>query len=409
MENTVRLTRKKPLRRDQPLWFSTPRISLSAGKKVSAKDYDVVIVGAGISGALMAQTLAGKGLAILVIDRRQPVRGSSIASTAMIQHEIDVPLHQLATMIGNAKAVRVWRRSARAVEQLASLVRDLKMHCSFERRQTLFLAGEEYGSRALKAEVAARTSAGIDASLLDAATLLNRHGLDRTAAIESAISACANPAQLTCAVLRNAQRHGVEIVADIEVTDVREAEEQVFVATSSGRMISARHAVFCTGYEFLESVAQKDQKIISTWALASRPHLKRPEWLDRYLVWEGSDPYIYFRSTPDGRVIVGGEDEDCEDAYKDESKSAEKTKTLVQKFGDLTGFSIGKPDFTWSAAFGATPTGLPMIGAVPGMSKVFVTMGYGGNGITFSQIAADLISGEILGHRDADWDLFPIS
>jgi glycine/D-amino acid oxidase-like deaminating enzyme len=35
-------------------------------------------------------------------------------------------------------------------------------------------------------------------------------------------------------------------------------------------------------------------------------------------------------------------------------------------------------------------------------------MGFGGNGITFSKIAADLISSEILGHRDADWDLFPI-
>lgn len=34
-------------------------------------------------------------------DRRDPVRGRSTASTAMIQHEIDVPLHQLARMIGD--------------------------------------------------------------------------------------------------------------------------------------------------------------------------------------------------------------------------------------------------------------------------------------------------------------------
>lgn len=81
---------------------------------------------------------------------------------------------------------------------------------------------------------------------------------------------------------------------------------------------------------------------------------------------------------------------------------------MIEKLGDLTGISIGAPDFAWSAAFGMTPNGLPMIGAAPGLSNVYVTMGFGGNGITFSQIAADIISAEILGHRDADWNLFPI-
>jgi glycine/D-amino acid oxidase-like deaminating enzyme len=356
----------------------------------------------------MAHALAGKALRILVVDRRQPVRGSTIASTAMIQHEIDVPLHVLAKMVGEKKAQRVWQRSARAVEELISLVRDLELKCAFERKHTLFLSGEEYGARALQMEVDARAKAGIKAELLDSFTLRERYGLHRHAAINSAISASADPAQLTAALLRNAKVHGIEIAAGIEIKDVRNTDEEVVVSTSEGKMITAKHVVFCTGYEFLESIANKSQKLISTWALASRPRLKRPEWLDRYLIWEGSDPYLYFRTTPDGRVIVGGEDEDGDGAYKDSSKVTKKAKILVEKLGDLTGISIGRPDFTWSAAFGVTPNGLPMIGNLPGMKNVFVTMGFGGNGITFSKIAADLISSEILGHRDADWDLFPI-
>jgi len=377
-------------------------------KRPSSTSFDVIIVGAGISGALMAHALAGKALRILVVDRRQPVRGSTIASTAMIQHEIDVPLHVLAKMVGEKKAQRVWQRSARAVEELISLVRDLELKCAFERKHTLFLSGEEYGARALQMEVDARAKAGIKAELLDSFTLRERYGLHRHAAIDSAISASADPAQLTAAFLRNAKVHGIEIAAGIEIKDVRNTDEEVVVSTSEGEMITANHVVFCTGYEFLESIANKSQKLISTWALASRPRLKRPEWLDRYLIWEGSDPYLYFRTTPDGRVIVGGEDEDGDGAYKDSSKVAKKAKILIEKLGDLTGISIGKPDFTWSAAFGVTPNGLPMIGNLPGMKNVFVTMGFGGNGITFSKIAADLISSEILGHRDADWDLFPI-
>lgn len=408
LSNPPHLTHKQRLRHDQPLWAAASRISVVSRRKPSSMSFDVIIVGAGISGALMAHALAGKALKILVVDRREPVHGSTMASTAMIQHEIDVPLHVLAKMIGEKKAQRVWQRSARAVEDLASLVRDLDLKCAFERKHTLFLSGEEYGARALQTEVDARAKAGIKAELIDSFTLRERHGLQRNAAIDSAVSASANPAKLTAGLLRNAKIQGVEIVAGVEIKDVRASGEEVVVSTSKGEMITAKHVVFCTGYEFVESIRNKSQELISTWALASRPRLKRPEWLDRYLVWEGSDPYLYFRTTPDGRVIVGGEDEKGEDAYKDPSKATKKAKILVEKLGDLTGLSIGKPDFMWSAAFGVTPNGLPMIGRLPGMKNVFATMGFGGNGITFSKIAADIISSEILGHRDSDWDLFPI-
>jgi glycine/D-amino acid oxidase-like deaminating enzyme len=43
---------------------------------------------------------------------------------------------------------------------------------------------------------------------------------------------------------------------------------------------------------------------------------------------------------------------------------------------------------------------------VPGLKNVFAVMGFGGNGITFSQIAAEIVSSAIAGHADADADLF---
>ncbi len=47
-----------------------------------------------------------------------------------------------------------------------------------------------------------------------------------------------------------------------------------------------------------------------------------------------------------------------------------------------------------------------MIGEVPGCPNVFAAMGYGGNGITFSKIAADIISAQLMGHDDPDTPLF---
>lgn len=399
------ITRQRDLHQSRPVWAESPRISPRVRTRPSRRDYDVVIVGAGISGALMAHALAGGGRSVLVVDRRQPVRGSTLASTAMIQHEIDIPLHRLAAMIGEEKAARAWRRSARAVEQLTRIVADTGLSCGFERKKTLFLAGEAYGRRALRTEVEARHAAGIAADFLDAAALAERYAIERTGAILSDISASANPAQLAAGILRAS---GAEIASPLEITDLRATAEGVFLATAGGAILSARHAVFCSGYEFLEAVASGKHAIVSTWALATPPATKLPDWLADCIVWEGADPYLYFRRTRDGRLIAGGEDEESEDAYASPQKLKSKTRIIKRKLERLLGLSLPEPDHVWAAPFGTTRTGLPLIGRVPGLQNVFAVMGFGGNGITFSQIAAEIVSAEIAGHCDTDADLFAL-
>lgn len=406
ISKTRDITRQRDLHESRPVWAGSPRITLRTRQKPSRDTYDVIIVGAGISGALMAHTLADGKRSVLVVDRRAPVRGSTLASTAMIQHEIDIPLHVLAGMIGLEKANRAWKRSARAVEQLAHIVADLGLSCGFERKKTLFLAGDAYGSRALQTEVEARDTAGIQADFLNAAAVAERFSLKRTGAILSDISASANPAQMAAGLLRATKTRGVEVVSPLEITDIRSTTQGVFLATAEGRILSAGAAVFCSGYEFLEALADKDHAIVSTWALATPPATPLPGWLKDCIVWEGSDPYLYLRRSRDGRLIAGGEDEDSEDAFASPQKLKAKAKTIRRKVEALLGMPLPEPDYSWAAPFGTTRTGLPLIGRVPGLGNVFAVMGFGGNGITFSQIAAEIVSADIAGHSDADADLF---
>ena len=56
---------------------------------------DALIVGGGISGALLAHELVKRGVDCVMIDRRDIGYGSTSASTALLQYEIDTPLHQL--------------------------------------------------------------------------------------------------------------------------------------------------------------------------------------------------------------------------------------------------------------------------------------------------------------------------
>ncbi len=60
---------------------------------------DVLVVGAGITGALMAEHLSRLGRKVCLIDRERAGFGSTAASTAMLQWEIDCPLSELTGLL----------------------------------------------------------------------------------------------------------------------------------------------------------------------------------------------------------------------------------------------------------------------------------------------------------------------
>jgi len=67
------------------------------------------VVGSGISGAMIAQSLTEVGKRLLIVDRRRAaLLGSTAASTALLQFELDTPLIKLSRSIGRRKAKKVW-------------------------------------------------------------------------------------------------------------------------------------------------------------------------------------------------------------------------------------------------------------------------------------------------------------
>ena len=399
-------TRKDDLRTGTPFWVKTAHSAVRAGQHLPRERFDLIVVGAGISGALVAEALTRAGKSVLILDRRPAVRGSTPASTAMIQHEIDVPLTRLRRKIGKDHADRAWLRSARAVGDLVALAAKLGIDCRMRAKTALYLAGNEMGARALLNEAKAREGIGIGALYLNRADLAARFGIDRPAAILSEVSASANPAQLTAGLLQAALSRKARLVSPVEITDMAELPSGVALATRKGDVLVAGHAVFCTGYEHLPQMKTKSHHVTSTWALASQPMPDLPEWMKETIVWEAADPYLYFRTDETGRIIAGGEDEDASDANADPKKLARKAKLIAGKLRDLTGVRIGRPAYAWSAPFSVTDDGLPIIDRVPGFERLFAVMGFGGNGITFSVIGAQVIAAAIAGRPDPDADLF---
>jgi glycine/D-amino acid oxidase-like deaminating enzyme len=111
------------------------------------------------------------------------------------------------------------------------------------------------------------------------------------------------------------------------------------------------------------------------------------------------------RTTADGRVLLGGRDENFQSAGKRDALIGRKSRELTTDFKKLFPRISFEIDFAWAGTFGETKDGLPYIGN-PYERRVFFALGYGGNGITFSVIAANLIVDAILKRKNPDAEIF---
>lgn len=399
----------RQLRAGTSVWLSrAPRPAIRHARHPGQIEPDVVVVGAGISGALIADALVTAGKTVAVFDRRGPLQGSTPASTALLQFEIDIPLSDLSRKIGREKAARAWWRSADGVEHLRARILDLGLDCDFKERCSVYLPGDLLDMAGLKHETELRRAAGLRSTMIGRQELKALTGVSRPGAILSYGTAEVNPVKLTAGLLQSAVARGAKIYAPVEVDDVVSFRDHVRVKLAGGRTIRAGAIVFATGYELVKFIKPKGYKIASTWAYATRIQ-KENLWKSRCLIWEAADPYLYARTDAAGRIIVGGEDEEFADAAARNRLLPEKIAAIERKLAKLMPKVDPTPAHAWCGSFGQSPTGLPLIGAIPRHRNCYAVLGFGGNGITFSAIAAQVLQRTLCGLKDPDADLFRIS
>ena len=399
------LTPRKRLRAGTSLWRSLLCPKIPYMPLLRDAKTDVVIIGAGITGAMAAEELTRAGFKVILLDRRGPLLGATSATTALLQYEIDQPLTLLQKQIGHDKAMRAWRRSKLALESLSSKVQSLDIPCGMKRVPSLYLAGNVLDADAMKDEWEARNRIGIFTEHLTRNQLKDQYTIRRNAALKSYDNLTVNPLKLAAGFLMRAIHQGAIIHAPVTVDEVEVHARGVSVLTCDGPVIEAKHVLYATGYEIPKTIHKNRHSLHSTWAISTKPQ-RAQLWPEKCLIWEAADPYLYLRTTNDGRVICGGEDEDFENPDARDALLPHKTRVLEKKLKAMFPQLDARAEYAWCGTFGASKTGLPTIGAIPDQKHCYGIMAFGGNGITYSRIAAELITAELTGHTDPDSDLF---
>lgn len=381
------------------LLFSYPKLA-------SNIKTDVLILGGGISGALAAHYLIQEGVDCVLIDARTIGLGSTCASTSLLQYEIDVSLHQLMKMTGVKAAVRSYKLGVSAILKLEALARKTGAD-DFERKKSLYSAAYKKDISFLKEEYEARKKYGFDVRYLDEASLYKEFGFAAHGGILSGTAAVTDTYLLAHSLLQFNLKKGLKVYDRTPALSIKHNQRNVQVKTRDKFMITAKKLVYATGYEVVDFISRPIVKLASTYAIASES-FNSPQKFGKNdtVIWNTAKPYLYMRSTSDNRIIIGGRDEEFFSHIKRDKLIPQKTKQLKKDFEKMFPAIPFKTEFSWAGTFGSTKDGLPYIGTYKKLPNSFFALGFGGNGITFSQVAGEIIASIIKGKRNKDVELF---
>lgn len=367
---------------------------------------DIAIIGAGISGALAAYYLSDCGYKVTVIDRRHAGMGSTAASTALLQYEIDTPLNKLMKLVPEQHAIQAYKLCREAIYTIQEICRNINTTAHFRVRSSLQYSSYKKDIAAHKDEFQTRKKHGFEVDWLEPQDITDKYGFDAPGAILSKDGAEIDTYKLTYGLLNNATGKGVTVYNNTTIEHINSTKKGITLQTTDGHAIKAKHLVMAGGYESLQYVPKKVADIHSTYALVSEPMNTEEFWHKNSLIWETANPYLYFRVTDKNRILVGGKDDTFYNPRLRSSRTKQKARQLVETFTKKLPHIHIAADFSWSGAFAVTKDGLPYIGTIPSMPNTYFALGFGGNGIVFSVMAAAIIRDMIMGKKNTDAGIF---
>lgn len=353
---------------------------------------DVAVLGGGITGALIADELVRHGFDVAVIDERDVGWGSTAASTALLQYEIDEHMVDLMKKYGEADAVLVYQACAAAIPMLRKLAAKVR-NVDFGPMDSLYYASKRGHASALRDEFALRKRYGFDVELLEQAELQRRFGIDAPVAILSHQAASVDPYRMAYRLLMRAQKAGAGVYDQTAVESIETTERGVTLRTPEGHTVRADFLVLAVGYANQNWLKQRVARNSSSYAFITDPiDDAQLGALKTTMIWESARPYLYMRTTGDGRLMVGGEDDAIDIPAKRDARVGKKSEILCKRVKALLPHLPLKPVFAWAGTFAETEDGLPFFGPHEQTGpRVHFAMAYGGNGITYSMLGAGLL------------------
>ena len=343
------------------------------------QEYDVVIVGGGITGITTAVLLQTAGKKCLVTEARNMGFGTTGGTTAHLNTMLDTPYYRIIKNFNEEKAWLVYQGTLEAIELVRKNIASYNISCTFEEKTGYLFAPTKDHDEELKKVVDSSEKVGVEIDYTDHSPV----PVPFSSVARFAGQAQFNPMEYVYGLARAFEEAGGVILEENPVTEVEE-NDLLHVHTSRG-IIKARNVVYATHTPPGVNLLHLRLVPWRSYAMAVRIDGEYPD----ALVYDTEDPYHYFRSQEiDGEMylIAGGEDHKTGHEENTE-KSFLKLEAYLRKY-----FDIKEVKYKWSSQFYEPVDGLAYIGHYPAHPEnVYVATGYGGNGMTYSNLSAIIL------------------
>lgn len=388
------------LKSNEPFWLIKNGLLVSYSSLKEDAACDVLVVGGGITGSLVAHQCVEDGYNTLLIDKREVCNGSSSATTSMLQYEIDTPLYKLIEMIGEKGALASYEACYKAIDRLGEITRKIKSESGFAKKDSLYYASRKKDIIWLKEEFEARKGAGYEVKWLEAPAISKQYGIQGAyGGILSKQGGSVDAFRLAHELLQHNQKKGLRVYDKTELARVQYKKGFNLCGTPTGATIKAKRTVYCVGYESAHMIKEKFVDLLSTYAIISETKNDLYKKFKDLLIWNTAEPYLYMRTSDDGRFLIGGGDEEFVNPQKRDALIGKKGQKLVKAFKKMFPDKDFHSDFAWAGTFGETKDGLPYIGTHKDFRNSYFVLGFGGNGITFSVMGMEMVSDWLKGKQ----------
>jgi glycine/D-amino acid oxidase-like deaminating enzyme/nitrite reductase/ring-hydroxylating ferredoxin subunit len=363
--------------------FSTP-------SRPSRLRYDVAIIGGGITGITTALKLQKAGKACVLFEAETLCFGTTGGTTAHVNTMLDSPYTDIIKNFGKDNGVHIADAAAEVIRTMKSNIEEYNIDCGFEDAEAYVFATNDKQVQELESVYKGLGEVGLSAYFSATIPL----SMPFTKAMSVPGQAKFHPVKYVYALARAFEEAGGAIIQHCRIQKVIEGDVFVYIDSQKGQfqtlaLIYATHTppgvnllhLRCTPYR--------------SYALAVR---LKDEAYPKDLIYDMENPYHYYRTQYINEVpylIAGGEDHKT--AHHQNTKSCFRNLELhVRRY-----FNVDEVTHCWSSQYFEPDDGIPYIGHLPGhASNVYVATGFGGNGMTYSHMAARVLTNIILQTAD---------
>jgi glycine/D-amino acid oxidase-like deaminating enzyme len=346
------------------------------------REVDFLIVGAGLVGCSAAYFAGQAGRTVTITDTRDIALGASSRNAGFMITGLDTYYHHATEHYGIDVVREMWGLSRTTHAHLRYFARngDVQWHdCG-----SMLLAESKEEAKDL--EDAARALEADDIEIEYCSYDPLQRGYH--AAIRQPQDAAVQPYQLVQTIFKQS---GAELVANNEAYRIEQPDDDTVLVYTRQFIFKAHDVLLCTNaYSvildpyFIGKVIPTRAQVIVTAPLKNGPLVNTCGYSDY--------GYMYYRDTFDGRLLIGGgrkqnkalENDTMDDRTTDPVQRVLENY-LREKFPDVT-----EPiDMRWAGIMGFSVDGLPMVGKLPGKSRVGFAVGFHGHGLAMGAGTAE--------------------